>query len=533
MHTQSRRHLCNGPTSVEPIGTESITLATVTTLENGRFVVSWRDETFVGPDRASLAFKHQVFALDGTPVGTKTVVASSPTHHLGSENTTMLPDGRFMTIWSDDGSADQGHIGSLNGQIFTDAGVADSAVLTFATSPRGFGRRHSVAMLPDGGLALSWDSDPAGFSVQIINADGTLSGLTQHFTTSTAGGGGVCADRRTGKRRPRRCMAGTIHQRGRSSVGSLHAQLLDGNGEAIGPQFQISATTSDNQTDVEIKALPDGRFVAVWYSIASDFSIEGQVFNADGTMSGTEFHVASAGANGYISGLALQVLSDGRFTVSWQDDEAHARIYDPRVLAMHLEGKAGNDTLFGFAANDTIAGNAGNDILYGRNGHDGLFGSDGNDQVYGGNGSDLIYGGAGADVLSGESDGDVLFGDVGNDTMDGGTGNESLVGGAGDDTYPIETALDRIFELVNEGVDEIIASTTGIDLTSFANVEKAKLDGDRKLNLTGSAVGNGLIGNGGANDTDAGAGADFFVFRSAAEAGLGGGGVQWGAAGAL
>ena len=101
----------------------------------------------------------------------------------------MLPDGRFMTIWSDDGSADQGHIGSLNGQIFTDAGVADSAVLTFATSPRGFGRRHSVAMLPDGGLALSWDSDPAGFSVQIINADGTLSGLTQHFTTSTAGGG--------------------------------------------------------------------------------------------------------------------------------------------------------------------------------------------------------------------------------------------------------------------------------------------------------------------------------------------------------
>ena len=90
---------------------------------------------------------------------------------------------------------------------------------------------------------------------------------------------------------------------------------------------------------------------------------------------------------------------------------------------------AGADTL-GFA----VDAGAGNDTMYGGQGADSLFGGDGRDSIYGDAGNDLILGGADNDELGGDAGDDTVRGDAGNDYVQGGTGNDRLSGGEGADT---------------------------------------------------------------------------------------------------
>lgn len=66
-----------------------------------------------------------------------------------------------------------------------------------------------------------------------------------------------------------------------------------------------------------------------------------------------------------------------------------------------LDGKSGNDTLFGSQSDDILFGGEGNDLLNGYGGVDQLFGHAGNDILVGGNGTDILRGGDGEDLLVG------------------------------------------------------------------------------------------------------------------------------------
>ena len=66
-----------------------------------------------------------------------------------------------------------------------------------------------------------------------------------------------------------------------------------------------------------------------------------------------------------------------------------------------LDGKSGNDTLFGSQSDDILFGGEGNDLLNGYGGVDQLFGHAGNDILVGGSGNDILRGGDGEDLLVG------------------------------------------------------------------------------------------------------------------------------------
>jgi Ca2+-binding RTX toxin-like protein len=106
---------------------------------------------------------------------------------------------------------------------------------------------------------------------------------------------------------------------------------------------------------------------------------------------------------------------------------------------------------------------------------------------------------------------DKLFGNGGNDTLDGGAGKDTMTGGAGNDTYYYNTG-DKIVETkgLAGGFDTIVASTS-IDLNKFDSIEGVTLQGKAKLNATGDAAANTLIGNDGANVLDGGKGADKLI----------------------
>ncbi|WP_232451380.1 calcium-binding protein [Burkholderia ubonensis] len=194
-------------------------------------------------------------------------------------------------------------------------------------------------------------------------------------------------------------------------------------------------------------------------------------------------------------------------------------------------GGAGNDLILGGLGNDVLYGEAGNDELQGGDGHDRLYGGDGNDRLFGQAGDDILYGGAGDDILvgftasndgkqtlaPGETDNDYLYGGDGRDTLigglgddylDGGAGADLMEGGQGNDTYIVNSVNDVILEHANEGYDTVISSANYI---LNANVEELRLVEGFKINGTGNALNNRIVGNSEDNILDGVTGADVMI----------------------
>lgn len=72
--------------------------------------------------------------------------------------------------------------------------------------------------------------------------------------------------------------------------------------------------------------------------------------------------------------------------------------------ADYVEGRGGNDTMWGGLGRDTLLGGAGNDRVHGEAGNDLLRGLNGADYLSGGNGADRLIGDFGDDVLRGGTD---------------------------------------------------------------------------------------------------------------------------------
>ncbi len=151
---------------------------------------------------------------------------------------------------------------------------------------------------------------------------------------------------------------------------------------------------------------------------------------------------------------------------------------DTLVNIEAISGSNFNDVLTGNAAEyNHLGGGGGNDKLYGGEGRDGLFGGDDHDELYGGDGQDY------------------LTGEDGDDTLDGGAGDDFVGGGVGDDTASYATATGA----VSVDLSVIDAQDTqGAGFDALVSIE----------NLIGSAFGDTLTGNDGANRIEGGDGND-------------------------
>lgn len=200
-----------------------------------------------------------------------------------------------------------------------------------------------------------------------------------------------------------------------------------------------------------------------------------------------------------------------------------------------LIGNSGNDTLLGAAGDDTLDGGTGDDLMEGGAGSDlyivdsiydvvkelALTGTDtvqssvsytlgayienltltGNEDLIG-NGNELN------NLMIGNSGNNTLIGGRGDDTLDGGAGDDKLIGGLGNDTYIIDSPLDVIIELENQGIDTVKSS---INYTLSANLENLTLTDFNNINATGNAANNILRGNTGNNVLDGSEGRDSLI----------------------
>jgi Ca2+-binding RTX toxin-like protein len=205
----------------------------------------------------------------------------------------------------------------------------------------------------------------------------------------------------------------------------------------------------------------------------------------------------------------------------------------------------------GNSLDNVIIGNSGGNTLTGGEGHDTLDGGGGIDTYIGGTGNDVYIidsmsetiiedfdegidtirsvvtvtalvsnvenvvllgtsnlnanGNSLNNMLTGNTGANQLYGFEGNDILDGGAGNDTLVGGLGDDTYVINSTLDVMTELANEGNDTVQSFITH---TLLANFENLTLLGTSAINATGNSGDNVINGNSAANIIIGGGGED-------------------------
>ena len=197
-----------------------------------------------------------------------------------------------------------------------------------------------------------------------------------------------------------------------------------------------------------------------------------------------------------------------------------------------LNGGTGTDTLIGGDGNDTYVVNSADDIVTESN----ALAVGGIDLIQssvawtlGNNLENLTLTGSDAIDGTGNTLANLITGNSGNNVLDGGAGIDSLIGGVGNDTYIVDlittgngsAAIAALQDTITEtgttinGIDTLqlrgnSSNSVATTLALAANLENldASATGTTKLNLTGNASDNILIGNSAANTLSGGAGND-------------------------
>jgi Ca2+-binding RTX toxin-like protein len=491
-----------------------------TALDDGRFVVAWRDESQTGGDQSSSAVRAQIFNPDGSKSGAQFLVNTTTFSGQWEPAVTTLADGRFVVAWTDASvTGDDTSALAVRGQVFNPDGSKSGSEFLVNSTTDGFQWEPAVSALADGRFVVAWrdesetgeDTSTWAVRAQVFNADGSTSGPEFLVNTTTASGQfdpavAALADGRF-------VVAWTDDSRagGDTSLWAVRAQVFAADGTKAGNEFLVATTTAEMQWQPALTALPDGRFVAVWRDESktggdtSLAAVRAQVFDPDGSKSGPEFLVnTTTGFDQWEP--TVTALADGRFAVAWTDASqtggdtsgwaVRGQIFDPRTSAVNLNGTALADQFVGTGHGDWMAGHTGNDSIDGASGDDRLYGESGNDTLLGGAGHDILDGGLGNDSLVGGLGGDRLTGSAGNDILDGGFGADTLEGGAANDTYTIDNVGDVVTELAGGGSDLVKSS---IDYTLGANLEHLTLLGIADLAGTGNNLSNIVTGNAGRN----------------------------------
>ena len=318
----------------------------VAAFSDGSYVVVWTSDSNAGGSVEDIIGRR--FNADGTPAGAEFMVNTYTGYYENRPDVTILADGGFLVTWT---QLDENGYG-----VFGQRYDATGARLTLAGDPGGAPVRINdttardqywpeVTALADGGWIVTWQSidqeaapgqpgdetwgiyakryaadgsvvqmfDAAGVGANEVRINVTVVGSQQHAAVVQLAGGGFAFSWNGPD----------------ASVAGVYGRIYDASGHpvtAIGNsgEFLVNTTTLHDQgaEGGAMAALADGGFVITWHSNVQDGSnwgIYGQVFNADGTTRGGEFHVASYAFDSQQEPKVTS-LPDGGFMVVWNSN---------------------------------------------------------------------------------------------------------------------------------------------------------------------------------------------------------------------
>jgi hypothetical protein len=231
----------------------------------GTYQVAWRgrfdtvDETYVQGFDAAGATSGSYFKLSRSSViPTVDVLPNGDILNVGNENTSSPDYGSDIFV-----------------RRFSSSGTLLSTTRLTGTEVSGLSSEDysaKLALLSDGGYAVAW------------LGRNSISSTTQNF--------------------------------------DIWVQRFDASGSVLGSKTFLSGTTGNYLDDsVTIKALSDGRYVVAWSGDTSDSQgrdVYFQTFNADGSLFGTKERLSAFSGAYDDTNPQIAALTDGKFVVSWE-----------------------------------------------------------------------------------------------------------------------------------------------------------------------------------------------------------------------
>ena len=228
--------------------------------------------------------------------------------------------GNTLVVWT---SQDQDGDGfGIYAQRFDASGNAIDSEFQVNTETLGDQVSPAVAMSPDGGFVIAWQSD---------GQDGDSWGIYgQRFDAAgNAVGGEFQVNSETAQQQTAPAIAmdaaGNFvvawQSQGQDGSGEgIYAQRFDASGNALGGEFQVHGETLLDQAQPAVAMGASGDFVVVWQSDGQDgdsWGIYGRRFDASGNAVGGEFQVSSE-VTGAQASPAIAMDAAGDFVVAWQ-----------------------------------------------------------------------------------------------------------------------------------------------------------------------------------------------------------------------
>jgi hypothetical protein len=292
--------------------------AQVTVLPDGGWVVTWR--SFTQDDGTGSGVYQQIYNADGTPRGGEVHVNTFTVGNQSLPQIATLSDGGWIIAWRSDGQ--DGSSYGVYQQAFNADGTRQGVEQHVSTYTNSDQNTPSVVALADGGWVVTWqsngqDGSSYGIYQQVYDSDGTKQGIETHVNTGTTNsqelqqilalpdGGWVIAWRSDGQD---------------GSGGGVYQQVYNADGSTRGTETRVNTFTSGNQEQPQFTLLLDGGWVVTWQSDIQDgsnYGIYQQVFNADGSKSGSEVQVNTNTGN-YQYNPQITTLLDGGWVVTWQ-----------------------------------------------------------------------------------------------------------------------------------------------------------------------------------------------------------------------
>jgi hypothetical protein len=444
----------------------------------GDFVVTWSSN---GQDGSGYGVYAQRYNAAGVAQGDEFRVNTTTNVNQHYSSVAMDAEGDFVVTWTS--SSQDGNGEGVYAQRYNESGVAQGREFRVNTTTIGNQQYSSVAIDPDGDFIVTWSSngqDGSGWGVyaQRYNESGVAQGSEFRVNTTTSGNqlySTVAMDGDGG-------FVVTWSSNGQQGSGSeVYAQRYNASGVALGTEFRVNSTTSNNQQYSSVAMNADGDFVIDWSSNGQDgsnygvyaqryrgnsapsvtnaianqttpenlpfsFTLPANTFNDVDIAAGDSLTYTATlnGNNSLPSWLSFNPTTQ---TFSGTPVDANVGYLNITVTATDADGASVTDT-FNLAVQNVIDGTLAANSLVGT--------------VF----DDIINGYAGNDRIDGNDGEDVIDGGVGNDRLTGGVGKDTLTGGLGNDRF-IYTDLSDIGDTISDfsnGRDILELSTLFINL---------------------------------------------------------------------
>ena len=286
---------------------------TITALSTGGFVVSWQDQNSTSGD-----IRAQVYNANGTPSGSELSINTVTTGNQNTPTITALANGGFAVAWTDQNASSGGEI---KAQVYDSSGIKVGAEFRANTASVFDQERASVSTLSNGDFVVTWNDFRSGnWEVRGQVFHPTAAGASKigsEFVVDTAWYNSRMTAGVTG------LANGNFIVSYETTSGEISSQVFSATGTKIGSSFVVNTNTSGNQGFPSITALSTGGFVVTWSdegspSDGSSSSIKAQVYGADGSKIGGEYLINSQPSSNQLY-PTVAALANGGFVVTWQD----------------------------------------------------------------------------------------------------------------------------------------------------------------------------------------------------------------------